>query len=382
VVSYYANENVDTVKENIEEFNVMFADKNLVFKNQSQVSISNEVFNHLYPYHKKSVFSPQLKRYFQTNAGLVEDYLKSDKIKNSFAIDINKCRTSCLRDNILGKYKRFSILDRIEPYVGGNVKDMKEGFYYIKTNNTFPCRGNGWYSNGFIKFLCREKIKYKVKYQLLASNTYDDDYLKKFFDNITQFTDFKFMSNSFIGTMAQTEKNSSTVWFEKNFDTCCFHYFKENNMKKKINISPIEDEEQNVLFYQLESKVFSQKNENDIPIYNQILENEYIKLYELNKKVRMLCDDPSLRLVSCRTDELTYNCWLADESKITSLYSDKIGGYKKGAVRFVKDTPFNFHSLEEALKIDFERWSVYEETDFDSFQDIVCALLDKNITGV
>ena len=79
----------------------------------------------------------------------------------------------------------------------------------------------------------------------------------------------------------------------------------------------------------MEKKVFSKENENDIPIYNQILENEYIKLYELDKQVKMLCDDPSLRVASCRTDELTYISQLSDESKVSCLLSEEIGGFKK-----------------------------------------------------
>ena len=92
--------------------------------------------------------------------------------------------------------------------------------------------------------------------------------------------------------------------------------------------------------YQLEKKVFSKENDNDIPIYNQILENEYIKLYELHKQVKMLCDDPTLRLAACRTDELTYTSRLSDESMVTCLFSDEIGGYKSGNVREVVKEPF------------------------------------------
>lgn len=383
-IKYVANEDADLVKINIDEFNNQFPEEELTFKNQSVISIGKNVFKQLYPYHVKSVFNQNVSKYLRANGGLVQDFRKTDwcDINNKFAIDINKCRTSCLRDNILGEYKRFSILDNIEPFVAKPhsvakpQSVLKQGFYYITTKNMFPCRGNGWYSDGFLKYIKLEGIAFKIKYQLLSSLTYAEDYLKNLFNSITKFSEFKFMSNGLIGKLAQTEQSNSTVWFEKNFNTCCYHYFKESNMKQKINISPIMDKDgEKVLFYQLERKVFSKQDENDIPIYNQILENEYIKLYELDKQVRLLCDDKTLRLAACRTDELTYTSWLSDESNVSSLLSDVYGGYKKGNIREVLKEPFVFEKQE--LNISFEDWNIYKEDSFNGFAEIALTILDK-----
>eukprot|EP00959_Pyramimonas_sp_CCMP1952_P201428 4212225-Pyramimonas_sp.AAC.1 len=142
----------------------------------------------------------------------------------TIGIDINKCRTSCMRDNILGDYKRFNVMDSIQPYDKKGTN--RPGFYYILTNNWLPCRGNGWYSNGFIEYISkRNNIDFKIKYQLLASYTYPSDYLNEFHNEVIQYKNFKFMSNGTIGSMAMTKKETCKAFFETNFETAVIHYF-------------------------------------------------------------------------------------------------------------------------------------------------------------
>lgn len=55
--------------------------------------------------------------------------------------------------------------DFIEPYEN-NIKTL---FYYIETDNMFPCRGNGWYGDVFVcnalhvKLITRDNVKYQRK---------------------------------------------------------------------------------------------------------------------------------------------------------------------------------------------------------------------------
>lgn len=372
-VRYVSNPEVDTVKTNLKIFEKMFKTE-LPFNNQSMLKLAELTFKQLFPYHKKSVFNSQVKKHLKANGGIVQDYMPNVDYSNStFAVDINKCRTSCLRDNVLGEYKQFSVLDKIEPY---DKKPLTNGFYYISTSNSFPCRGSGWYSNGFIAYLKDNGIKYKILYQLKASHSYPCNYLKKLYDAFIQFEDFKSMSNRFIGKLATVKTTNSKVSFEKNFNTCCYWYFKEQNVNKDVVISPVEDEEQNTLFYQIETKFTRELHENDLPIYNQILENEYVKMYELHKKIKRI--DRHATLNSCRTDELTYTSHFVDKEKLSELYSNEYGGYKEGNVRIVKEVPFDWVANKEVVNIEFKDWNIITEDMFSGFEDIAKTVIDKN----
>lgn len=372
-IRYVSNPEVDTVKTNLKIFERMF-DTKLPFNNQSMLRLAELTFKELFPYHNKSVFNSQVKKHLKANGGIVQDFATNFE-DFSFAVDINKCRTSCLRDNVLGEYKRFSVLDKIELY---DKKPLTNGFYYISTSNSFPSRGSGWYSNGFINYLKSNGIKYKILYQLKASYSYPTDYLKKLYDAFIQFEDFKSMSNRFIGKLATLKTTNSKISFEKNFDTCCYWYFKEQNVNKDVVISPVEDEEQNTLFYQIETKFSKELHKNDLPIYNQILENEYVKMYELHKQVQLI--HKRARLISCRTDELTYSSFMINKIKqeLSNLYSTDHGGYKEGNVRIVKEMPFDWVANKEIVNIKFNNWNIITEDMFDGFDDIAKAVIDKN----
>ena len=72
----------------------------------------------------------------------------------------------------------------MEPFINIPVSDLKPGFYYVQTKNYLPARGNGWYTDGFLKYLKENDIYFNIKYQLLSSYTYEPTYLQPFYNNI------------------------------------------------------------------------------------------------------------------------------------------------------------------------------------------------------
>ena len=284
---YYANTEEKLIRGYIAKYNKLHPKDKVVFKNQSSLAFGRMLFNKVYPKHIKSKMNTQVFKKFQTNGNLVQKYATNNKNK-TIGIDINKCRTSCMRDNILGDYKRFNVMDSIQPYDKKGTN--RQGFYYILTNNWLPCRGNGWYSNGFIEYISkRNNIDFKIKYQLLASYTYPSDYLNEFHNEVIQYKNFKFMSNGTIGSMAMTKKETCRAFFETNFETAVIHYFnldkntfgdevmtyyeKSSKLKgcsRDVYIRPLDEEKS---LFKIEERNTYRILDNDIPIYNQILEN-------------------------------------------------------------------------------------------------------------
>jgi len=386
-VKHFANTEEEVIKGYIKQYNET-SDETIEFKNQSSMNFARMLWKKAYPDHIQSKMNTQVLNRFTTNAGIVEKYDTTGNIQNSYAVDINKCRTSCMRDNILGNYKRFTAMDSIEPYE--NVENLREGFYYILTENRLPARGNGWYSNGFINYLKKENIEYKIKYQLLASDTYKEDYLMKMFDIITKYKDFKFMSNGLIGSLAIKRKTSSDMTFETDFNAACFYFWnadkssyrltglkdegkkqkilcQDGRTKKETFIRPVlwNEEEDKPSLYSIESRSYYHMIENDIPIYNQILENEWIKCYKLRKAM-------GGNLIQIKTD-----CVQVEFPKATLDDEDdqNIGGIKKADSY---EVDYVNKKYNEELDITFKEWNTTYEQDYNGMEDIAKTIIDSD----
>ena len=74
----------------------------------------------------------------------------------------------------------FLPTDCIEPY----DHNIKTGFYYIETNNVFPCHGNGWYADIFIcdalnlQLITHDDMKYQIKSSRMLNPRFFEDFVK------------------------------------------------------------------------------------------------------------------------------------------------------------------------------------------------------------
>ena len=74
----------------------------------------------------------------------VEQLEKTHMDEKIFTIDINKCRRNILLNHKYD-YCVFNVMDDSKEF---NINmEIREGLYYIESDNYRPLRGNGWYIN-------------------------------------------------------------------------------------------------------------------------------------------------------------------------------------------------------------------------------------------
>ena len=238
--------------------------------------------------------------------------------------DINKCRTSCILNNKLGDYEIFCLADEIKPYSG----IRRKGYYYIETDDTdlFMRGSNMFYSNDFLKYADKQKIKYKIIYELNCSKTIPHDYFKKFIEYIIKKypnpNHYKSINNKLFGNFGKTNKKTKKGFIQTDFGLAVRYFWehnedgigfidnqdeKENAIWKKmkgdlctidkIKISDDDEDDEEKYHYLITKTSYKTLYTNSLPIFNKILENEYIALYELKKKV-------GGNLISIKTDAI------------------------------------------------------------------------------
>jgi len=101
-----------------------------------------------------------------------------------------------------------------------------------------------------------------------------------------------------------------------------------------------------------------------------IWENEYIKCYELSKKI-------GGKLIAIKTDNVICEVNNVEATlKSLRLNQDEIGGYKMGDIIEVRE--FAHKTNEHELNMKFEGWNEIYEEDFTDFDEISQHIIDKN----
>ncbi len=295
---------------------------------QSPTSFGNALFYSLHPKHQKSCFTLAVARDFRATGGLVKKYLAVDDAEkdNLVAIDIRKCRTACSIENRLGPFKRFTVADTIESYDGGEITD---GFYWVDWKNEVPWHvaDMPYFSDGSILLLREKGFEFSITHQLRADpeNTYHEDYLKSWAETFAKYPHFKKGINSAIGCFASTVSTKHRAVFESDLTTARMMYFQElktidrqieeeediaekEKLKHQKRIMSLDEGKETYIeniglgdgwqqyrrlqdgdcdkhVYLMKSVQRTRKLENDLPIYQQILENERWRLFDLYEKV-------------------------------------------------------------------------------------------------
>ena len=303
------------------------------FNNQNMTSICQHLFNSFYENHKKSQFFDNITQYFKTNANIVRIFdteefeediplpqlkqiahkkklcPKLNEIKNNEqqSLDINKCRTACFYDNKLGPYPVFDIYDEIEEYHEGDLSEC--GWFYIINFDHKYLNNNYWYSGEFLKILKNEfHYNFDIKYKYIASSSLPYDYGKKYveyiIDNFKPY--YKDIINKTIGYFGKTKQINSKGYIEHNYDIAVSNYLqtnifyslkdtstKEKRMRSKnkynngeyqeITVSTIKTKNKDL--YIVEKTTNKKIFDNDLPLYQKILENEYLRVLQLEKKM-------------------------------------------------------------------------------------------------
>ena len=324
------------------------------FKNQNFCNYGKKLFEVEFTEHKQSEFIKDVFDKLKKHGNIVKSFnnpIGGDIIE----YDINKCRTSCLLNNKLGDYEIFDVYSNIEKYDG----KIKKGLYYViphDDDSLFYLRGEAWYSGDFIKKGLKYGENCDIEYQILATDTLPKDYFKNFTKEIIKDypNHYKILINTLIGNLGKTKSKLEKGYIEKDYELAVSAFWNNNDDKlgficeteidknnwKNIknnytNISPISiDDETHYNIFTTESTTLYK---NDLPIFNKILENEYLKLYDLIKKAEG-------NLISIKTDAIIIDgCY--NKLKTNNL----IGGIKK---TLINPETISFYEHKQNYKID------------------------------
>ena len=134
-------------------------------------------------------------------------YFEPEEDAELKAFDIQKCFTSCLTVKNQYPFCLFTMLDEITDFSG----TIRDGIYYIKSNNYFPLNGNSWVFRQRLEYAISLGIELEIVYELIPSCTIPADYFNELkdlvFDNCQN---GKNIFNSLIGCFnRRTIKNSA-----------------------------------------------------------------------------------------------------------------------------------------------------------------------------
>lgn len=287
----------------------------LEFKGQNIIDLGINLFKKLYPKHKQTILNCNLLKLFKSNNKSAFTYTfrePEEDEDNIITRDINKCYTAILRDNKY-PYPVFNICDSVEKYDG---KGLKCGFYWVETDNFFPLKRSGLYCYSTLLECQKLGIEFEPKYQIKATHKLPADYFKKFVNNAVKIEKFKTLVNTTIGffNKVKTTFKQSRFSTDKN-EANYFFWNKFKDVKNNGNKIHYVDEFDENLF-EIETVSFKTKYENDIPIYQQILETGWIRIYKLYNSL-------GGELLAVKTDSITVSNPVG-ECKI----SKEIGGIK------------------------------------------------------
>jgi predicted GIY-YIG superfamily endonuclease len=359
------------------------------FVNQNLTTFGNEEFNAFYPTHKTSAFNERVWAVLSKHGNIVRmlNYPKR-KGRKLHSYDINKCRTDCWLNNKCGAYGVFGVHNDIE-YFKGKYKDAS--LYYVcdlgrKAHDEFFMRGVGWYSGGFVKQALINNFKDKgqdfmVKYEINATTTLPANYFAPFVKHIVDTYPqkdaggkpvYKYILNACIGWRGKTQKKVKRGYIERDYSLAVAAIFDNNDEK----IGFISDEHINKSMWQkykgryvtITEKLIGEDKQwlveridfeslaenNDLPIYNKVLENEMLRVYELRKAL-------GGRAIKIKTDAIVVE---GKHNKIDT-HPTKIGGIKyeelNNDVLFPEVKPL---VCDKAIELDLGlKWHVIKETE-------------------
>lgn len=202
-------------------------------------------------------------------------------------------------------YAIYSSLDEPKAYEG----KLGTGFFFIETKNYFPFKGNGWYSYPLVSFGLQKGIitDSSIKYVLRPSSILKHNHFNKFIDyvlqklqphqeDLTMFKVTKRIFNSFIGCFGSKVSKRGTLTFTENIEEASYNAIQYNDMVYKVH-----EIEEGRSLYEIKTYTREVKNDNSVPVFNQILDLEAIELYKAYELVKGI---DNCQLVYLNTDQV------------------------------------------------------------------------------
>jgi nucleoside-triphosphatase THEP1 len=225
--------------------------------------------------------------------------------------DMNKQYTSILRNSSM-KWLIFDMFSMPMPY-SGSIGDC---YYFIETDNTMPCKGNGWYSRIIAEYMIENKIEHKITYEIKAARTLEPGYFAPFVDKVMEDApdSFKYITNTFCGSLNTHDKKSASVQATTEKAVVI-----EKCLTKGALMCKFEVEAETIFCAAtIKSEVLSDTN---MPMYSQILDSAAVLLA---KGIKHL-EEKGCTIRSYNTDSITFK---HPETLDIDLPTCVLGGWK------------------------------------------------------
>lgn len=338
------------------------------FTNENLTMLGEKEFNEYFPNHTTSSFNKFVFDVLDIHGGLKKCY-NIPTLEEQDEYDYNKMRTSCWMYNKLGDYERFDPTCQIELYDG----EIKKGIYYtiVEDDDEFFMNGSRWYSGDYVSIGLKYTIGVVIKYQILASSVIDKDYFKSFCEEMIKKypIHYKKIINTCIGYRGKTSDKKNKGYIETDYELAVsafwdnneerIGFMTDNDIDKKLwkiikgnmcNIKVI-NIDKDTKYYMVETTKHQTLYQNDLPIYNKVLENEYLRIFELKQ---LLGKDA--KIIKIKTDAIIVE---GKHNKIKT--NDKIGGIKHNKLQLI-DCKLSTPKTHPILDLDLNlSWNIVEE---------------------
>lgn len=302
---------------------------------------------------------------------------RESEFKNTYAMDINKCRRNML---LFNEYDipLFTVMDQPKPYRNHTCA----GKYYVETNQCFPMHGNGWYDYPMIKYcldlqlINRTDIKYVIESSLITPNDHFNGFIQYIVDTLPA-DKAKLAINSMIGGFAMGKENEFWKCIMTTEDyTEAFHDYMEYN-GCFINIQSYDKGE----YYNVFEKHTSLNMETEKPIYDFVLQLEAIEMHKLTQIIEknggtvlelktdcVVFYHPSFEFPFELIDDKNVKGFYFDDDKLVPKYKmEKFGGFMscERKARYIRTDKF------ELVKKSFRTEKDVDDNDFTPLVKLV-----------
>jgi hypothetical protein len=280
-IKYISNKDINIIKELCENMKIEY-------KGQGIGTLLIDIIKEATGKDKlpKSSFNPYVSKTLDTavkaraRIGAIDDDYKTYEKSDLMAWDINKCYSACMYDPS-EDWIRLDFNDTWEDYDG----NLRLGLYYLKTDDTTLFKKSGYYSTCIIKKAIYEGIEFEITKQLIPSHTNRIDMLTTIIDVIMKYSNgnnaiSKTIINLMSGMLGQSSIHTSkNIKINNDIDQIFNFLNKYYELEDGIMMNKIEDTP--YYMYGFNKEIIL--NENNRPMYIQVLDLSNIKRYDMAK---------------------------------------------------------------------------------------------------
>jgi nucleoside-triphosphatase THEP1 len=278
--NYVSNDDIDVIKKMCENMNKKYTGQGVgtcILDIWKEVSGFEKVPKSSHnPYVIETLLKAKSNR---SHYGFVD--LCNDDMNKCVAYDIVKCYRACMYKPT-EDWLRLDFNDEWEKFDG----QLKNGLYYVRTNDTMLFKKSNIYSTCIIKKAIQENIKFKIEYQLIPSHYETRDLFVKFIDKVVEYSKgdeciAKLLINMLSGLLGQTHREAVKCKINSDTDQIFDWLHRYAKLGKGVFIKQVPETDKFLYGFKREYIM----NETNLPMYIQVLDESNVRLYDMAKKV-------------------------------------------------------------------------------------------------